>query len=97
MKGLQYALICAVVATLHGGASALAQETPAPEAGATRIVQFEDEVSYAHVEPARLDDQPGLAVIFEGTDDLHYYARSETAPAPGLQLKVEAEIGRAHV
>ncbi|OHB63023.1 MAG: hypothetical protein A2Y76_14415 [Planctomycetes bacterium RBG_13_60_9] len=37
-----------------------------------------------------MDGTPGLAVIFEGTQDLHYYARAETAPAPGLQLKVEA-------
>jgi thiol:disulfide interchange protein DsbD len=35
--------------------------------------------------------RPGLAVLFEGTEDLHYYARSETAPAPGLQLRIEAK------
>ena len=43
------------------------------------------------LEPARRNSQPGIAVIFEGTDDLHYYARPETAPAPGFELKVEAK------
>jgi len=32
----------------------------------------------------------GVAVIFEGTDDLHYYARKETAPG-GYKLEVEAK------
>jgi thiol:disulfide interchange protein DsbD len=35
--------------------------------------------------------EPGVAVIFEGTDDLHYYAKAETAPAASLELKVEAK------
>jgi thiol:disulfide interchange protein DsbD len=34
--------------------------------------------------------EAGVAVIFEGTDDLHYYAKAETAPAAGFELKVEA-------
>jgi thiol:disulfide interchange protein DsbD len=33
----------------------------------------------------------GVAVIFEGTQDLHYYAKAETAPAPGFELKIEAK------
>jgi len=37
-----------------------------------------------------MDGTPGLAVVFQGTEDLHFYATSETAPAPGMQLKVEA-------
>jgi thiol:disulfide interchange protein DsbD len=37
-----------------------------------------------------MDDKFGVAVVFEGTDDLHYYAKSETAPAEGLELKVQA-------
>jgi len=40
-----------------------------------------------------MDGQPGLAVVFEGTKDLHYYAKAETAPSPGLELKVEATAG----
>jgi len=38
-----------------------------------------------------MDSKTGIAVIFEGTDDLHYYAKAKTAPAPGLELKVQAE------
>jgi thiol:disulfide interchange protein len=49
------------------------------------------EFSSARIEPARMDGQNGIAVIFEGTEDLHYYAKSETAPAAGSELKVEAE------
>ena len=69
-----------------------AQTTGSPEqpaAGAVEIVRYEDESSLAHIEPARLDGRPGVAVVFKGTDDLHYYARSKTAPAPGLHLQVE--------
>ncbi len=74
-----------------------AQDAAAPmqRPNATEIVRYEDEVSYAHAEPASLEGVPGLAVIFEGTEDLHYYARPETAPAPGLQLKVEARSDAA--
>ncbi|NQT02759.1 MAG: thioredoxin family protein [Planctomycetes bacterium] len=49
------------------------------------------EVSTARIEPVQMDSQAGIAVIFEGTDDLHYYAKSETAPAPGFELKVQAK------
>ncbi|MBN2131379.1 MAG: thioredoxin family protein [Sedimentisphaerales bacterium] len=64
---------------------ALAQTTDGVE-----IVRYEDESSRAHLAGARRDGRPGVAVVFEGTDDLHYYARPETAPAPGLHLQVEA-------
>ena len=60
------------------------------QAGSAEIVRYGNEHSHARVEPARMDGQPGLAVIFQGTRDLHYYAKAETAPSPGLQLKVEA-------
>lgn len=63
---------------------------PADKAGSIPIVRYENEHSTARVEAVRIGTRPGLAVIFEGTKDLHYYARSETAPSPGLQLKVEA-------
>jgi len=55
------------------------------------LVRSEKEFSSARLEPARMDSKTGIAVIFEGTDDLHYYAKAETAPAPGLELKVQAE------
>ena len=68
---------------------ALAQDRGTP--GAAEIVRFEQEYSQARLEPARLDGRPGIAVVFEGTEDLHYYARPETAPAAGLELKITAE------
>jgi thiol:disulfide interchange protein DsbD len=36
-----------------------------------------------------MGDMPGIAVRFEGTEDLHYYASADTAPA-GYRLKVDA-------
>lgn len=55
------------------------------------LARSEDEYSSVRFEPARIDQQPGVAAIFTGTDDLHYYARPETAPAPGFELKVSAK------
>jgi thiol:disulfide interchange protein len=54
------------------------------------IARSGNEVSSARLEPARMGEQPGMAVHFEGTEDLHYYAKAETAPA-GYSLKVEAK------
>lgn len=73
-------LIVASPSLLAGGAIA---KTP--------ITQYQDQSSSASVEPARMKGQPGIAVVFEGTDDLHYYATPEAAPAPGMELKVSAE------
>ncbi len=72
----------------------------AEPAGRIEVIRYESEYSSVAVEPTRVDGRPGLAVVFQGTDDLHYYARSETAPAPDLQLKVAAtseimEFGQA--
>ena len=55
------------------------------------LTRHEEEYSSVRFEPARMDRQPGLAVIFTGTHDLHYYARPETAPASGYELKVSAK------
>jgi thiol:disulfide interchange protein len=55
------------------------------------LARYENEFSTVRFEPARMDANFGLAVIFEGTDDLHYYAKPETAPAPGFELKVKAK------
>jgi thiol:disulfide interchange protein len=54
------------------------------------IARSGNEVSSARLEPARMDDMPGVVVMFEGTDGLHYYAKADTAPA-GYNLKVEAK------
>jgi len=55
------------------------------------LVRFEKEFSSARLEPAHMDSKTGIAVIFEGTDDLHYYAKPKTAPAAGFELKVQAK------
>jgi len=57
------------------------------------LTRYEKEFSTAQLKTARMNGHPGVGVIFEGTEDLHYYARSETAPAPGFELKVEAKSG----
>ena len=58
---------------------------------AAEIARSGQEFSSARLEPARMGSKPGIAVIFEGTKDLHYYATPQTSPAPGLELKVEAK------
>ncbi len=55
---------------------------------AVEIARHEQEHSSLRVQPARLDGAPGLAFLFSGTHDLHYYAKSDTAPAPGLNLTI---------
>ncbi len=85
MGGKKHILGCALFA-----ASLVALSFGANPTDTVEITRSENEYSRARVEAARVADQPGLAVVFQGTDDLHYYARSETAPAPDLQLKVTA-------
>ena len=55
------------------------------------LAGYEQEHSSAHIMPARMGSDAGIAVIFEGTKDLHYYANPETTPAPGYELKVRAK------
>ncbi|HCO95822.1 MAG TPA: hypothetical protein DIU00_18070, partial [Phycisphaerales bacterium] len=54
------------------------------------LARYEDESSSARIEPARMGRQDGIAVVFTGTRDLHYYANPKTATAPGFELKVGA-------
>jgi thiol:disulfide interchange protein len=66
---------------------------------ASEIAGSKDQFSSAQIVPARMDDQKGVAVVFKGTSDLHYYAKEDTAPA-GYNLKIEAksrdfDFGRA--
>lgn len=56
----------------------------------TVITKYEDQTSSASIEPVRMNDQPGIAVVFKGTDDLHYYGTSEAAPSPGMELIITA-------
>lgn len=57
----------------------------------TLITEYQDQSSSASLQAAKMNGQPGVAVVFEGTDDLHYYATEEGAPAPHLKLKVSAQ------
>lgn len=61
------------------------------DANNVELARFEQESSSAHIKPTRMDSQTGIAVIFEGTDDLHYYAKSESAPAEGYNLTIKIE------
>lgn len=54
------------------------------------IARSGEEFSAVRIEPAQMNGQKGIAVIFDGTDDLHYYAKQETAPA-GYNLKLAAD------
>jgi thiol:disulfide interchange protein DsbD len=102
MMGMTFVLAYALSLAAYA-LPCLAQSTSGalvPQAQAVEIVRYQSEYSQARLEPARVDDRPGLAVLFEGTKDLHYYAKAETAPAPDLQLEVEAtapgvEFGKA--
>ncbi|UCD50622.1 MAG: thioredoxin family protein [Phycisphaerales bacterium] len=85
MNATKHILVCAVCVLCVGMPAA---DTSAREG--VEIVQYEEQRSAAHLEPARAGDRTGLAVVFTGTDDLHYYAKSETAPAPGFNLKISA-------
>jgi len=73
-------LLVALLAINGGWASAYADE----------LVRYQNQFSTVRIGPARLGDRTGLGVFFNGTQDLHFYARSETAPAPGLQLQIKA-------
>jgi thiol:disulfide interchange protein DsbD len=77
-------LVCALCVAVCAAAA------PAGSNNAIEIVRSEDQFSRAHLEFARLEDRPGIAVVFEGTQDLHYYARSDTAPAPHNNLQIAA-------
>ncbi len=89
MRGRTALVVCAMGAALLGGLDLAASEA-GRAAGTVEIVRQDSQYSRAHIEPARLDGKPGLAVVFEGTKDLHFYASDETAPARGMKLKVEA-------
>jgi thiol:disulfide interchange protein len=77
-------VILAFIACMHG------QRAGAASAG-VELARDRQEHSSARIEGAQMVGKKGIAVVFEGTEDLHYYARSETAGAPGFQLKVRAD------
>lgn len=55
------------------------------------ITRYLDEHSSASVSGVRVSGRAAIAVLFTGTEDLHYYADPETAPAPGLELRASGE------
>lgn len=59
-------------------------------AAPVEITRYENESSSAELLAVQVDGQPAIAVKFTGTDDLHFYADPDTAPAPGLELKASA-------
>ena len=68
------------------------QNTSDPNAiDGVELARTGEEYSSVRFEPAQMDQQPGVAVIFTGTYDLHYYARPETAPAPEFNLRISAQ------
>lgn len=54
------------------------------------IYEYEAEHSGVRVYADVRDGHKGIIVEFVGTDDLHYYATEESAPAAGLNLKISA-------
>jgi thiol:disulfide interchange protein len=99
-KGKLHAGIISAVCVLASACCAWGQKPDDPNSTTTgsvtttvELARYEDEFSSVRFEPARMDALFGVAVIFEGTGDLHYYARPETAPSPGFELKVEAKSG----
>ncbi len=64
---------------------------PNSAAASIELARYEDEFSSVRLQAVQMDMLFGVAVIFEGTDDLHYYAKPETSPAPGFKLKIVAK------
>lgn len=81
------AFTCGVRARNTEGPGSSVADAPT---GELELVKHEKEFSSARIEPARIGRKNGIAVIFTGTHDLHYYANSQTAPAAGLELKIKA-------
>jgi len=99
-KDKLYAGIISAVCVLVSACFAWGQNPDEPNSAATgsvttsvELARYENEFSSVRVESAQMNATFGLAVIFEGTGDLHYYAMPETAPAPGFELKVTAKSG----
>jgi len=48
------------------------------------LARYENQFTSVRVGPARMADKPGIAVVFEGTDDLHYYAKKRPPPEDSI-------------
>jgi len=92
IHGVWFVLVSAFVCCSLGQDSAATDAARAGDVtGAVELARHEKEFSSARIEPARVGEQTGVAIVFTGTRDLHYYASPKTAPAPGFELKVEAK------
>ena len=68
---------CAVAAVLLPPAAVAGDRGNSGEA--VEIVRNDDQYSRASIQPARFGNRLGIAVVFQGTDDLHFYASDKTA------------------
>jgi thiol:disulfide interchange protein DsbD len=55
------------------------------------LYEYESEHSSVRFFPDIQNGRPGITAEFIGTDDLHYYASPNTAPAPGVELKISVQ------
>lgn len=77
-------IICVLLANCAAqGQSASTSTAP------VELTGLKEKAASARLETARMDGQAGIAVIFEGPNDLHYYATPESAAAPGFELIVK--------
>ena len=88
-KNIAFISSMVFVLAFTSGISARDTDTNIP--GSLKIASDANEFSKARLEPAQMDGKHGIAVIFEGTEDLHYYANPQTAPAPGFELQVKGK------
>jgi len=87
MKRGMTILVCAISLWMSWSAGA---QLPVPE-GYTQLAASGDEFSAAKLVAARTQGQDGVGVLFEGSEDLHYYADAESAPLEGMELTLVAE------
>ncbi len=81
-KSMVWAGLTCVFLLFFNAANALAYDV-------IELQTYNQEHSSVTLKPVRLGEKVGIAVIFTGTDDLHYYAKKETA-AGGFNLTVKA-------
>ena len=87
MKRRITGLVCAICLWMS---SSVGAQLPVPE-DYTELARSDAEFSAAKLVAAKYEDQEGLGLLFEGSEDLHYYADSESAPVEGMELTVVAQ------
>ncbi|NQV32567.1 MAG: thioredoxin family protein [Phycisphaeraceae bacterium] len=80
-------LVCAICLWMSSSAGA---QLPVPE-DYTELARSNAEFSAAKLVAARYNGQDGVGVLFEGSEDLHYYANPKSAPVEGMELTVVAQ------